>query len=135
MVSTVYDYTQGLKFDAFTGDHPLGSVAPRVTLSNGRSVADPFFNISYPRAGSRGLDMISADDAHIVNLRVEKTIRFRNGQRLQLSADAFNAFNNAAARSFMGASSWAVDERRADFGVKTNTVPARVGQVGVRFVF
>jgi hypothetical protein len=135
MVSTVYDYVQCLKFDVFTGDYPLGSAAPRVVLSNGRSVVDPFFNIAYPRAGRRGADMIASDDSHVVNLRVEKTVQLRNGRHIQFSADAFNAFNNGAARSFMGASSWAVDERRADFGVKTNTVPARVGQLGIRFVF
>ena len=135
MISMVYSYVQGPKFDLYTGDYALGAVAPRITLSNGRQVADPFFNIPYPVAGTRGLKLISADASHIVNLRLEKTIKLPHGMRLELSADAFNAFNNAAARSFLGSSNWAVDVRSATYKTKSTYVPARVGQLGVRFVF
>jgi hypothetical protein len=129
-VSGFYSFTQGPRSDVLTGEFPLGAAAPRVTLSNGRSVADPFFNPSYPRAGRRGVDMLKADNVHLVNLRVQKTFRFGAERRLELSADAFNLFNTDAAFGFLS-----VDERSANFGKPTNTVPARVAQAGVRFVF
>jgi hypothetical protein len=47
-----------------------------------------------------------------------------------LSADAFNLFNSDAAFGFLS-----VDARASNFGVKTNFVQPRVGQLGVRFVF
>jgi len=135
MASVVYGYQQGPRVDVFTGDYPLNAVAPRITLSNGRQVADPFFNISYPRAGSRNIDMLRSDDSHIVNLRIEKTLQLSKDAKVQLSADMFNAFNNAASRSFTGVSSWSIDARRSDFGTKTSYVPARVAQLGIRVVF
>ena len=63
----------GAALDVTTGDFPLNATAPRMVLSNGRSVADPFFNPAYPRARRRGVDMLAADDAHLVNLRMQKT--------------------------------------------------------------
>ena len=129
-VSGFYSFTQGPRSDSLTGEFPLGAAAPRVILSNGRSVADPFFNPAYPRAGRRNVDMLRADNVHLVNLRVQKTFRFSGDMRLELSADGFNLFNTDAAFGFLLA-----DERSANFSKPTNTVPARVAQVGVRFVF
>lgn len=129
-VSGFYSLTQGPRSDVLTGEFPLAAPAPRVILSNGRSVADPFFNPSYPRAGRRGVDMLAADTVHLVNLRVQKTFQFAGDRRLELSGDVFNLFNSDAAFGFLS-----VDERSANFGKPTNTVPARVGQLGVRLVF
>jgi len=55
---------------------------------------------------------------------------FGGGRRMELSADAFNLFNNDASFGFLSA-----DERASNFAVKTNFVQPRVGQVGVRVVF
>jgi hypothetical protein len=129
-LSGFYSVTQGPKTDVTTGDYPLNATAPRFILSNGRSVADPFFNPAYPRGGERGVDMLSADTVHLVNLRVEKAFRFAQDRRLEFTVDLFNLTNTSAAFGFLS-----VDARSANFGVMTNTVPARVAQVGVRFVF
>jgi len=44
--------------------------------------------------------------------------------------DLFNLFNTSAAFGFVS-----TDDRSANFGVKTNFVPAQVAQFGVRHVF
>jgi hypothetical protein len=130
MVSGFYSFTQGPRTDVLTGDFPLNATAPRVTLSNGRSVADPFFNTAYPRGGRRNVDMLAADGVHLVNLRVQRTFKLGDAKRIEFSGDVFNLFNNDAAFGFLSA-----DARSANFGVKTSIVQPRVGQVGVRFVF
>ena len=113
-----------------TGDFPLNQTAPRVVLSNGRSVADPFFNVAYPLARKNDVNMLKADDAHQVNLRIQKKMGFDNGRRVELSADVFNLFNNAAATNFLSA-----DIRSSLYAQPSNYVPARVGQIGVRMTF
>ena len=67
---------------------------------------------------------------HLVNLRIEKSFDLAAGRRMEISADAFNLFNSDAAFGFLSA-----DSRSANFGVKTNFVQPRVGQLGVRLVF
>ena len=67
---------------------------------------------------------------HLVNLRIQKSFGLGVGRRMELSADAFNLFNADAAFGFLSA-----DERSANFGVKTNFVQPRVGQLGIRIVF
>jgi hypothetical protein len=129
-LSVFYSFTQGNRSNVMTGDFPLNATAPRVVLSNGRSVADPFFNVAYPRARKNDVDMIKADDAHLVNLRIQKSVVFSPSRKIELSADVFNLFNNAAATGFLSA-----DVRSSNFGVPTNYVPARVAQVGVRVTF
>jgi len=130
MVSGFYSFTQGPRTDVLTGNFPLNATAPRVTLSNGRSVADPFFNPAYPRGGRRNVDMLAADDVHLFNLRVQRSFELGEGRRIELSGDVFNLFNTNAAFGFLSA-----DVRAATFGVKTNIVQPRVGQIGIRFVF
>jgi hypothetical protein len=130
MLSGFYSYTQGPRTDVTTGDFALNATAPRIILSNGRSVADPFFNPAYPRGGRRGVDMLNADGSHLVNLRMQKTFAMAAGRRLELSGDVFNLFNNDAAFGFLSA-----DARSDNFARPTNYVQPRVGQVGVRFVF
>ena len=103
-------------------------------MSNGRSVSDPFWTgvalNAFPRAGRRGVDMIVADNVHLVNLRIQKSFDLGPNRKVELSGDTFNLFNSDAAFGFLS-----VDARSANFGVKTNFVQPRVGQVGVRFVF
>ena len=61
MFSVFYSFSQGRRFDVTTGDFPLNATAPRIVLSNGRSIADPFFNPAYPRARKRDVDMLISD--------------------------------------------------------------------------
>jgi hypothetical protein len=129
-LSGFYSFTQGPRSDILTGDYPLNASAPRVILSNGRSVADPFFNTAYPAARRRGVKMLDADNAHVVNMRLERAFTFSGDRRLVASLDVYNLFNSAAAFGFLS-----VDNRASTFGTKTNTLPARVAQMGVRFVF
>ena len=112
-VSGFYSITQGPRNDVTTGDYPLNASAPRVILSNGRSVADPFFNPAYPRAGQRNVDMLAADTVHLVNLRIEKSFPFGQSRRLDLTADLFNLSNTSAAFGYLS-----VDARSANFGVR-----------------
>jgi hypothetical protein len=134
MVSGVYSFTQGPRSDVLTGNFPLNSTAPTIVLSNGRTVADPFYTgtaaNTFPRAGRRGVDMIAADNVHLVNLRAQKAFELGAGRKVEFTADAFNLFNSNAAFGFLSA-----DARSANFAVKTNFVQPRVGQLGVRFVF
>lgn len=130
MFSGFYSFTQGPSSDVLTGNFPLNATAPRITLSNGRSVADPFFNPAYPRAGRRGVEMLKADNVHLVNLRTQKSFGLGTGRKVEISADVFNLFNTDAAFGFLSA-----DARSGNFGVRTSIVQPRVGQVGVRFVF
>ena len=132
--SGLYTFTAGPHSDILTGNAPLNSTAPTIALSNGRVVSDPFYTgtaaNAFPRAGRRGVDMLVADNVHLVNLRIQKSFGFGQSRKVELSADAFNLFNADAAFGFLSA-----DARSANFGVKTNFVQPRVGQLGVRFVF
>jgi len=129
-LSLFYSYSQGSRFNVMTGDFPLNQTAPRVILSNGRSVADSFFNVAYPLARRNDVDMLKVDDAHLVNLRIQKSLQLPRGRKIELSGDVFNLFNNAAATNFLSA-----DVRSSLFAQPTNFVPARVGQIGVRMTF
>jgi hypothetical protein len=130
MVGGFYSFTQGPRTDIMTGDHPLNATAPHITLSNGREVADPFFNPVYPLAGRRGVSMLKADDVHLVNLRLQRTFDLGNARRLEISADVFNLFNSDAAFGFLSS-----DIRSATFAVKTSFAQPRAAQIGARFVF
>jgi hypothetical protein len=129
-LSLFYAYSQGGRFNIMTGDFPLNQTAPRVVLSNGRSVADPFFNVAYPLARKNDVDMLKADDAHLVNLRVLKSIPLARDRKIEFSADVFNLFNNAAATNFLS-----TDIRSSLYAQPTNYVQARVAQLGVRTTF
>jgi len=129
-LSLFYSYSQGTRSNVMTGDFPLNATAPRVVLSNGRSVADPFFNTAYPLARKNDVNMLKADDAHLVNLRIQKTLPLPRGRKVELSGDVFNLFNVAAATGFLSA-----DVRSSLYAQPTNYVPARVGQIGVRMTF
>jgi carboxypeptidase family protein len=129
-LSLFYSYSQGGRFNVMTGDFALNQTAPRVVLSNGRSVADPFFNIAYPLARKNDVDMLKADDAHLVNLRLMKGIDLTHGRKLEFSADVFNLFNNAAATNFLS-----TDIRSSLYAQPTNYVAARVAQLGIRTTF
>jgi hypothetical protein len=129
-LSLFYSYSQGGRSNVMTGDFPLNTTAPRVILSNGRSVADPFFNVAYPLARKNDVNMLKADDAHLVNVRVQKSLRLPGGRKVELSGDVFNLFNIAAATSFLS-----TDVRSSLYAQPSNYVPARVGQVGIRMTF
>ena len=129
-LSGFYSYSQGTGFNVMTGDFPLSATAPRVVLSNGRSVADPFFNVTYPLARKNDVNIIRADDAHQVNLRVQKTVQLTGSRSIEVSGDVFNLFNSAAATDFLSK-----DIRSSLFNQPTNYVPARVGQIGLRVTF
>jgi Carboxypeptidase regulatory-like domain len=130
MFSVFYSYSQGRRFDITTGDFALNATAPRIVLSNGRAVSDPFFNPAYPRARRRDVDMLASDNAHLVNLRIQKTFDLPHGTRVELSGDIFNLFNSDASQAFLS-----TDDRASNFGVRDSYVGARVGQIGARIVF
>ena len=129
-LSGFYSYSQGTAFNVMTGDFPLNATAPRVVLSNGRSVADPFFNVAYPVARRNDVTLIRSNDAHQVNLRIQKTVQLPGSRRIEVSGDVFNLFNNAAATDFLSK-----DVRSSLYNQPTNYVPARVGQIGLRVTF
>jgi hypothetical protein len=130
MFSVFYSYSQGRRFDVVTGDFPLNATAPRIVLSNGRSIADPFFNPAYPRARTRDVDVLISDAAHLVNLRLQKTLSLPGQLKMELSGDVFNLFNSNSSQAFLS-----VDARSSTFGLPDSYVPARVAQVGVRLTF
>jgi hypothetical protein len=128
--STYYSFSQGLQFDVMTGDFALNATAPKVVLSNGRSVSDPFFNVAYPVARKNNVNLLSADNAHLVNLRIEKSVPLPGNHKLELSGDVFNLFNNSAATDFVSK-----DIRSSNFAKPANYVSARVAQLGIRTTF
>jgi hypothetical protein len=128
--SAFYIYTGPNRSNVMTGAFALNATAPTVTLSNGRVVSDPFFNVVYPRALKNDVDMLTADDSHLMNIRLSKEVTFPGGRKLAFSGDVFNLFNVGSATSFLS-----TDVRSSNFGVRTNYVPARVGQLGLRFTF
>jgi outer membrane receptor protein involved in Fe transport len=134
MFSGLYTFTAGPHSDVLTGIAPLNSAAPTIVLSNGRAVADPFYTgtaaNAFPRALKRGVDMLVADTVHLINLRVQKSFAFGQTRKIELSADAFNLLNSGAAFGFLSA-----DARSSNFGIRTNFVQPRVGQLGIRIVF
>jgi hypothetical protein len=127
--SAFYIYTGPNRSNVMTGIAALNATAPSVTLSNGRVVSDPFFNVAYPRALKNDVDMLTAADSHLVNIRLAKDFVFGQS-RLTVSGDVFNLFNVGASTGFLSA-----DVRSSNFGIPTNYVPARVGQIGVRMTF
>jgi hypothetical protein len=127
--SAFYIYTGPNRSNVMTGIAALNATAPSVTLSNGRVVSDPFFNVAYPRALKNDVDMLTAADSHLVNIRLAKDFVFGRN-RLTVSGDVFNLFNVGASTGFLSA-----DVRSSNFGIPTNYVPARVGQIGVRMTF
>jgi hypothetical protein len=128
--SVFYMYTGPNAYDVMTGLFPLNATAPSVTLSNGRVVSDPFFNIAYPRAGRNDAEMIKAKASNLVNLRLQKDLPLGTGRKLALSADVFNLFNSSAYTDFISK-----DARATTFGTPTSYVQARVGQLGLRLTF
>jgi Carboxypeptidase regulatory-like domain len=128
--SAFYIYTGANRSDVLTGSFALNATAPSVVLTNGRVVSDPFFNVAYPRALKYDADMLTADDSHLVNIRLAKDLTLAGGRKMTLSGDVFNLFNVSAATGFLSA-----DARSSNLGVRTNYVPARVGQLGVRLTF
>jgi hypothetical protein len=128
--SVFYMYTGPNAYDVMTGLFPLNSTAPSVTLSNGRVVSDPFFNIAFPRAKKNDAEMLTAKASHLVNLRLQKDLPLGVGRKLALSADVFNLFNSDAYTDFISK-----DARATTFGTPTNYVQARVGQLGLRLTF
>ena len=128
--SVFYIYTGPNRQDVNTGPFALNANAPSVTLSNGRVVSDPFYNIVYPRAMKNDAEMITAQDSHLVNLRLQKDVSLGAGRKLGLSADVFNLFNVGAYTSFLSN-----DARSSNFARPTNYVQARVGQLGLRLTF
>jgi hypothetical protein len=127
--SAFYIYTGANRLDVITGKAALGAAAPTVTLSNGRVVSDPFFNVTYPLALKYDVDMLTADDSHLVNIRLAKELSFGE-RRLTISGDVFNLFNVSSATGFLSA-----DIRSSNFGIRTNYVQPRVGQFGLRLTF
>ncbi len=128
--SAFYIYTGANRSDVLTGSFALNATAPSVVLSNGRVVSDPFFNVAYPRALKYDAEMLTADDSHLVNIRLAKDLTLAGGRKMTFSGDVFNLFNVSAATGFLSA-----DARSSNFGIRTNYVPARVGQLGVRLSF
>ena len=64
------------------------------------------------------------------NIRLAKDLTLAGGRKMTFSGDVFNLFNVSAATGFLSA-----DARSSNFGIRTNYVPARVGQLGVRLSF
>src|SRR5580765_7086216 len=112
--SAFYIYTGPNRSNVMTGGAALNATAPSVTLSNGRVVSDPFYNVAYPRALKNDVDMLTADDSHLVNIRLAKDFVFGQN-RLTVSGDVFNLFNVGASTGFLSA-----DVRSSNFGIPTN---------------
>ena len=81
-------------------------------------MSDPFFNVAYPRALKNDVDMLTADDSHLVNIRLAKDLVLPDGRRLTVSGDVFNLFNVGASTGFLSA-----DVRSSNFGIPDQLRP------------
>src|SRR5207237_10490024 len=93
---------------------------------NGRSVADPFVDHAYPLARTNDVNRLKADDAHLVNLRIQKSIALPHSGKIDVSGHVFNLSDNSAATDFLSK-----DIRSSLYAQPTNYVSARVAQIGV----
>ena len=114
-----------------TGDFAAERDRAAVTLSNGRVGVR---SVLQHRLSARAQERRRHADGRRFTPgeppAVRKICRCRGGRKIALSGDVFNLFNVGAATGFLSA-----DARSSNFGVRTNYVPARVGQLGLRLTF
>ncbi len=131
-LSTFINAFSGDWVNDITGDYAWNADAPRITLPNGRRVADIIWqarNSYYVGKDYRASGRYT-DDVYNVNLRVQKEFNL-GSDRLEVSADWFNLFNWSAYLAFESS-----DIRRPDrYPNRINPQRPRAMQANVRYLF
>jgi hypothetical protein len=99
--------------------------------SNAAFAGQAFFNVGPGQTGNVTRTLINGPRTFNVNLALLKNIRFTESIRVQLRAEAFNAFNNVNFRPNTQLS----NITSTTFGQITSTAAARQMQFAVRFEF
>ncbi len=101
LVGAYVSGTSGIWQNDITGDYAWDASAPRITLSNGRKVADIVWGAqnSYYLGKKYGENGRYTDDVWSVNLRISKSLML-NRFRAELSLDVYNVFNWAGCTSY-----------------------------------
>jgi hypothetical protein len=131
LVSTFILGQSGKWMNDVTGDYGFYDSTPRVTLSNGRRVADPVWQAknSYWVGKEFGLQGRYTDPEWRVNLRFQKGMNISN-YRLEASIDFFNIFN------WSTYGSWSSNDIRSDrYNTQLNPQAPRSAQINVRIEF
>lgn len=131
MLSTFINGNSGIFMSNRTGDYDVTESAPRVTLSNGRRVADIVWSAknNYYEGKKWGSSGRYTDDIWSINFRLSKTFRV-SWTQWEIAFDLYNAFNFGGYRSFQS-----VDVRHDYYDIKTNPQPPRSAQLYFRFAF
>ena len=101
LVSTFITGTSGIFMSDLTGDYAWDASAPRVTLSNGRRVADIVWDAknSYFAGKKWGSSGRYSDDIWSINARLSKGLWVKKF-RFEVTLDFYNLFNWAAYQSY-----------------------------------
>lgn len=108
---------------------PAGTLAPRITLSNGRVVADPLFNpvlLVAPPSEEAGRRI---GGTHLLNFQLQKSFRFGTHQ-FRVTAMAYNLPNNAARRTYAS-----TDINSPNYNTLTGAQRPRAGQLSFGWEF
>ncbi len=128
MLSTFINGNGGTFMSDRTGDYGVNESAPRVTISNGRRVADIVWQAknSYYVGKKWGTSGRSTDDIWSANFRLSKAIVV-SAVRLEVGLDLYNAFNWGGYRSFQS-----VDIRHEFYDIKTSPQAPRAIQFSLK---
>lgn len=127
-----FNATAGVWTNDLTGDYQWNASAPRVTLPNGRRVADIIWQArnSYYVDRQYGVAGRYTDDIYNMNVRLHKEFPVGGRYRVEAAIDFFNVFNSAGYTNFETA-----DVRNPRYGNKINPQRPRATQLNFRFVF
>jgi hypothetical protein len=110
-------------------EFPAGTLAPRITLSNGRVVTDPLFNPVLLVAPPKEEVGRKVGGTHLVNIQLQKSFRIRS-HVFRVTAMAYNLPNRG---DRLGYSSTLVGH--PNYGVLTGIQRPRAGQLSLGWEF
>jgi hypothetical protein len=104
-----------------------------VTLSNGRTVANPLATGRRFAFPTRSEGQFALPTRHYLNVRVGREFHLRGSTRLELDVDVFNLPNRAGFQGFLQGAQQIGDV--TTYGKGTNVQPPRTVQFGMRLSF
>lgn len=130
-VAAYFDASSPQWYNDLTGNYTWNGSAPRVTLPNGRAVADFVWQAqnSYYVGKQWGLSGRTTSTEYNLNVRFQKGFTIGKYQS-DASIDFFNVLNSLMYHDFQ-----TYDVRNPQYGTRINPQTPRVAQLNVRFRF